>query len=327
MNPAQNVFPVLQRVGCLLILTWSLGTSLPAAPVALPDWVKPIESTLPKLPPEIISEVDEIRKFSLENREKGYLPEVISQRLLNSQRLVDLQEQAGQAMIWQYLKATGGRYMNTQILARLASDRELAAWILPIIRFRIEWLKNALNDPGKAKYLQKVFSSFELFDLHDYIFQQGEFYDIENLAILENNAIRQKFKFLSGAQHEISIQERLQGMVKTMQEVRSRNGQRDEPYWQRVARYAVSEENPDKDPMKPRSSGKIPIDESNRPKPLGPRQPLPEIKTPQPFLQPWMVWPMWLFIFLVSAGLLRWLFRRPKRSPIDGEPVGAGRGL
>jgi hypothetical protein len=44
---------------------------------------------------------------------------------------------------------------------------------------------------------------------------------------------------------------------------------------------------------------------------LGPRQPLAEIKDPDDYPEPWMVWQIWLFLGVVSAGLFLWLLGGP----------------
>ena len=320
MDPCKTVISVLQRGGSLLVLTGFLGTSAFAAPIPLPDWVKPIEAALPKLPPDVISEVDEIITFNIGNSyDSRFRPEVKAQIEGNNQRLVELREQADQAMIWQYLKATSELYPGYQYnyLSRLGHDRGLAAWLLPIVRFRIEWLKKALHDPTQKQHIHYVFSCSEIYDIEQYFFQQGEFSDIENLNFAEDKATELLFrgKLVWGVGHQ-----RLQEQVKAMQEARIQSHQHDCPFWKSRAVSLIAQGVLSADALKPRPPAQNPGDGSYRPKPLGPRKPLPVIKVFPGFLQPWMMWPMWLIIFAVSAGLLRWVFRKPKRASEDGEP-------
>jgi hypothetical protein len=314
---------LLVRVS-VFVLTCPLGTSVTAAPVALPEWIKPMERTLPGIPPEVVSEVDEIYNFTLTNRENGYSSEVKAQHLFNSKRLVELQEQADLARIWQYLKATDGSYGTCHILSSLGCDRGLAAWLLPIVRYRIEWLKNALTDPRQKKYIHEFFAGSELYDIQNYFFKQGEFSDIENLNLLASEATKLGF---GGGLKNLGTYRSLQNQVKDMQEARNKSEQQTGPYWQWGARHLIKEGVLTADALKSKPSAQNPIDDSIRPKPLGPRQPLPEIKDPDDYPEPWMVWQIWLFLGVVSAALFLWLCRRPKRAPTGVEPVGAGRGL
>ena len=319
MNPCKPPRAIVKLGLILLSLAGFLGTTSPAAPVTLPDWVKPIESSLPKLPPAVISEVDEIRAFRVNENSSDH-PEQAAKWLSHQRRIVELQEQAGQAMLWQYLKASGGKYGDDKILKSLRGDRDLAAWLLPVVRFRIEWLKQALHDPGQKQHIQKVLESFEIYDILDYLYGQGEFTDIENLNLFMDEANKSKvhlsFILRDGyvMRDGLSIAQRLSDMVKGMQEERKRSWQT-EPYWQVAARHLIQIGVLKADALKPRAPVQNQGDGGNRPKPLGPRKPLPGNKT----WQPWMMRPMWLFIAAVSAGLLLWLFRKHKRVSPSGE--------
>jgi len=308
------VASVLKKGVNLGVLSGFLGQSLSAAPVPLPDWVKPIESSLPKLPADVISEVDEIITFMERYAEdlNFYEPNIKSQWKSYSLRFVNLQEQADQAMIWQYLKATGGQY--TWALGRLGRDRDLAVWLLPVVRFRVEWLKIALRDPGQRRYVERALNGNEIYDIEDYFFKQGEFSDIENFTLLVDEAIKQNFKINPTLTSLSSFRERLQSQVKAMQEARNRSEQQAGPYWLSSASRLITEGviTADADALKPRPTPQSPGAASNRPKPLGPREPLPEVKPISDYPEPWEVWQIWLFLIAVSAILLRWLFRKPK---------------
>ena len=312
MNPYKTVGSVIQKGVSLLALTGFLGTYSLAAPIRLPDWIKPIKSALPRLSPEVISEVDEIRTFIGHNAER-YSPEVITKIDSGLRRLVELQEQGDQAEIWQYLKATNSPYPD-QTLIRLGWNRDLAAWLLHIVRFRVAWLKQAIYDPELEKNIKDIFRNGEIDDIEYYFYQQGEFSDIENLNLLVDEAVKLKLKSRSTPGFQSSDQNKLQAQVKTMQEARNRPEQQTEYGWKLTARSLIEKGVLTAAALKPRPLAQNPGDGSYRPKPLGPRQPLPEIQIkPLPgFLQPWMMWPMWLSILVVSAGLLRWVFRTPK---------------
>jgi hypothetical protein len=103
----------------------------------------------------VISEVDEICEFEDSNFEIQPLPKVKARIKQNYHRLVELQEQAGQALIWRYLKSTVDPTYNDQTLSALSDDRDLASWLLPIVRFRIEWLRQAAVDGRLREYAKK----------------------------------------------------------------------------------------------------------------------------------------------------------------------------
>jgi|GEM_PF-7122382 len=316
----------------LLVFTALLRVSSDASPVPLPDWVKPIESSLPKLQPGVISEVDDIWTILAQNAESHqYDTKMKAQIQSYSRWFVELQEQADQALIWQYLKETTLPYAGPQTLNRLKHDRDLAAWLLPIVRFRVEWLKRAINDPGQRRGAKDVLGSFEIFDISSYLYHQGEFSDIKDLNIIAVEAAKLNFKseFSVGINpsDRLGYHRLLQTQIKGMQEARNRSDQKSEPYWRTLASNMVSGGVLNQDSLKPKPKAQYQSEAGKDPKPLGPRKPLPDLKTLPGFLQPWMMWPMWLMIFALSGGLLVWLFRRPQRAPINGEPVGAGRGL
>jgi hypothetical protein len=282
---------ILRLAAVLLSGASRVAAQSPGEPsvLPLPDWAKPIESILPKLPPELISEVDDLCEFVDNNYESGN-PTVNAQLDSTYKRLVELQEKAGLAMIWRYLKLTDNRSSNYQLLTGLRDDRDLAAWLLPIIRFRMEWLKHAPLDSQLKEYFDREqhHPYGELYQIQTYLYRQGEFSDIETLNMIADKAKRMGIDL--GFEWGTSTPKRLAEQVKAMQEAREASAYRYEP----------------------RTSPQTPEEGGYRPEPLGPRKPLPEIKLPTPFLQPWMVWPMWICIGLVSLGLLRWAFRRAK---------------
>ncbi len=308
MNACITVGTIFRRRAGLLALAGFLGSSLLAAPVPLPDWVKPIESTLPKVSPEVISEVDEICYFSAMNADHRHRPELDAQSERNARRLAELQEQADQAMIWQYLKATRDPYRNDQTLMILKDDRDLAVWLLPVVRFRIEWLNRAIHDLNMKKYVKEFYASPELLYIQLYLYSQGEFSDIEKLNILIDESVKLGFKPCL----DTSSQERVRQQIRDMREVRKWSEQVNEPRWKLSVRSLVEKGILNPDALKPILSAQNPGDRSDRPEPLGPRKPLPSITGPLAFFQPWMVWAMWLGVGLISVGLLCWVFRKPK---------------
>lgn len=307
-----------QKGAIVLILAGFLGESSVAAPIPLPDWIKPIEKKLPHLTPELISEVDDICHFMTQNEENLSLtPRIAAQWELYALRYVKLREKADQAMIWQYLKATGGQYGGRpDRLSRLGVDRGLAVWLLPVVRFRIEWLTQALHLSGNRKYLEEVLMGVELIDIENYLFQQGEFSDIENLNRLVDEAIKLHFKVSLDLGHRDSGDERLKAQVTAMKKARDRSDQQTKPYWQFSAGRLIAEGLLKEDDFKLPPSAQVPSNESDRPKPLEPRKPLPEIDRQPTDLQHWR---RWLLIVLAIGGWFFWRLRKLKRVRVGGE--------
>jgi hypothetical protein len=293
---------------CFVVwLAAHLGPASFASPIPLPDWAKPIESSLPKLSPEVISEVDDIYEFFFANNDRLPYPGIRDQWNSNERRLFELREQADLAMIWQYLKATNSKYYNIEVLGRLANDRNLAARLLPVVRWRIEWLKKASLDGSLELYYKTYDPFFELYDTRDYLMKQGEWSDIEGL-----NSVKDATSKLGIPIFDVFAPMDLYDQVDAMHVARKDSEQNDGPFWQTRARWLIKEGVLSEDALKPRPSV---INPADGPKPLGPRKPLPEITKPSrptEFLQAWMVWPMWILIGIVSLGLLRWLFRKPR---------------
>jgi hypothetical protein len=289
----------------LLGFTGLTPATLSAEPVTLPEWAKPIESSLPKISPDVISEVDEIYWYNVCNEEYRALPNRKAQYQSNEMRMVELKEQAGQAMIWQYLKSTdhGG---SPRVLSGLAKDREVAAWLMPILRFRIEWLKKAISDDEMKGYFEKHRIAWEIGEIEEYLFSQGEFSDIENLNIVHNEVFKR-----GAAYSDRASPERIAEQIKAMEKARKVG---DQPYWQWSAQYLISEGVLTPDVLKPESKELAVANDRDRPKPLGPRKPLPETTIPTPTQQPRITWPIWILIGLVSVGLLYWACRK-SRSP------------
>jgi len=297
-------------------LTGMLGTTSLAAPIPLAEWAKPLEPYLPKVPPEVISEVKGILAFQGVNFEIRERSDIKSQFEKNERRLVELQEQGDQAIIWLYLKDTGIPGANSGWLSLVHCNRPLAAWLLPVIRFRIEWFKQAIHDPKWRKYIQRIYRNTELSDIEGYLAAQGEFSDIENLNILTDESAKLGFELDFNSGIKSSIAEQVKSMKETRELVERFH---DRPNWQGRAQNLIEKGILDADALTPRPPAHNPADGSYRPEPLGPRKPLPDITPPGPFLQPWMVWPVWLFIIVLSAGLLRWVFRKPKCASDKGE--------
>ena len=306
----------------LSLLAGFFLASSPAAPIPLPDWVKPMESSLPPVSPELVAEVDDILAFRDLNLERRHQPGIAEQLIQKACRLAELQDQGDQALIWQYLKATTDfNYPVMPFLMRYQGDRALAAWLLPVIRFRMEWLETALYDGASKKQSGWAVQGSELPDIERYLCSQGEFSDLEKLNRLVQAAAKAGFK--SSYYLEMKKWPKyhwLQLQIKAMQDARDQIKDNSTPYWQGNARYLISEGILTEEALKPRPRNGTLDAAGRQSKPLGPRLPLPD--PPGPFPPTWIVWPMWLVIFAISAGLLRWLFRKP-RSPVA--PSGAAR--
>lgn len=307
-------FPIrMRRVNLILSLVAGFFlASSPAAPIPLPDWVKPMESSLPPVSPEVIAEVDDILAFRDLNLERRHQPGIAEQSIQKACRLAELQDQGDQALIWQYLKATTGfSYPVMPFLMRYQGDRELATWLLPLVRFRMDWLETALYDDALKKQAGWAVQGSELPDIERYLCSQGEFSDLEKLNRLVEAAAKAGFK--SSYYLEMKKWPKyhwLQLQIKAMQDARGQIKDNSTPHWQSNARYLISEGILTEDALKPRPRSGTPGAVGRLPKPLGPRLPLPD--PPGPFPPPWIVWPMWLVIFAISVGLLRWLWRKSR---------------
>jgi hypothetical protein len=288
----------------LLAFTWLLGTTALASPIPLPEWAKPLEPFLPKVPPEVISEVKRIRWIQSDHSEDGQRPEIKAQNE-RFERIVELREQGDQALIWVYLQDTAEPYTYVDWLSRAGCDRDLAAWLLPVVRFRIEWFKKALHAPGQKTYLEAT--DREIRDIEQYLFYQGEFSDIENL-----NAFTDEAKKLGiNLGYATSGQRRLQDQVRDMQNTRKRIEQySDAPLWHGDARILIEQGLLTADALNPQPAAQTPGAGSYSPKPLGPREPISELPDPDAqCIKLWMLWAGW---GIVSAALLCWLFRKSK---------------
>lgn len=313
----RNTFVGVVLMGMRVVgIATMLGFESLASPIALPDWVKPIESALPKLSPVVISEVDDLCEI-IDTADTNPLPHNEKKSQEARLRLVELREQASLAMIWQCFKESEqgyGLYLSST-LEVVQHDRELAGWLLPILRHRIQWLKTTINDSSHKNYSKGsrklLILSQELTIIGNYLLSQGEYSDIENL----NALAVQKSKLLGNDNDFLSDQERikmLQNRINSIREAREFSERNTKPFWRKIADELIEEGVLTSDVL----LGPKPGVNSIPPQPLGPRGPLPE-PTPPPFVfvpQTWMVWPIWIFIVLVSVILLRWLFRKPKRN-------------
>ncbi len=301
---------VCLRLAVVLSVLWEfLATPSPAKPVSLPDWVKPIESSLPNVTPEVISEVDDIYRSIAKNIDEALLPYRIEIIRSNVTRLVELREQADLAMIWQYLKFTMGEGPKWPlILDTIQKDRDVAAWLLPILRFRMELFQQAIGEQRLKEFFlsQKGDVDSEIGQIRSYLIYQGERSDIENLYRICEEFSKIGYNFYP-------YSKRLPDHLKDMEEVRKLGDQADQPYWQSEAQSWISRGTLTNDVLKtspaPNTSGS-----SNHPKRLGPRQPLSQSPKPRSdeIQEPWTprYWPIWVLIGLAAAGLLWLLLKR-----------------
>ncbi|MBP7949063.1 MAG: hypothetical protein KA004_05360 [Verrucomicrobiales bacterium] len=305
---------VFLRLAVVLSVLWGfLATNSPAVPVPLPDWVRPIESSLPKVTPEVISEVDDIYLSILRNTEYYELPDRTAKIRSNVTRLVVLREQADLAMIWQYLKFTMGEGPKFPgILDVLKKDRDVAARLLPIIRFRMELFQQAIREQKLKEFFlsQKGDVGGEIGQMRSYLIHQGERADIENLYRICEEFYKIGYNFYP-------YSERLPDHLKEMEEVRKLGEQADEPYWLSEAQHWISFGVLTAEVLKTAPSLPNTGEGNRRPQPLGPRQPLSQGPKPLPDenQEPWTTrnWPIWILIGLAAAGLL-WLL--VKRKPL-----------
>ncbi len=313
MKPSATLGVFLRLAVVLSVLWGFFATNSPAVPVPLPDWVRPIESSLTKVTPEVVSEVDDIYLSILRNTEYCELPDRTAKIRSNVTRLVELREQADLAMIWQYLKFTMGEGPKRPwVLDRLKKDRDLAAWILPILRFRMELFEQAIGEQRLKEFFlsQKGDVRDELGQIHRYMINQGEQSDIEILYRIYEECFKIGY-------FKSSASDSLPDNLKEMEEVRKLGDQADLPYWLSEAQHWISFGVLTADILKnapPASNSNGGI---NHPKPLGPRQPLSQGPKPRSDgnQEPWTprYWPIWILIGLAAAGLL-WLL--VKRKPL-----------
>ncbi len=182
------------RRAILIIAALFLSTPLWADPIAIPQWARPVEDQLPKLSPAIISEVDDLFKIMEDERHSGNDSGRPSdaEYLKASLRLVDLREQADQAMIWRYLKEQTGPNASPALalkkaalrreglLMRLRDDPNLPQWLLPLIRERMKWLKSLLQ----SHQIDGADAVTEISGIASYLYRHGEISDIETLEQL-----------------------------------------------------------------------------------------------------------------------------------------------
>jgi hypothetical protein len=134
-----------------------------------------------------------------------------------------------------------------------------------------------------------------------YLTKQGDISDMQNLNVVADAL-------------ELSFPNRLAVQLEAMQKAREGCHQTDEPFWRGVARRLIADGELTPAALKPISMAHPVADDRDRPKPLGPRKPLPETTIPTPTQQPGITWPIWILIGVVSVGLLYWACRK-SRSP------------
>jgi hypothetical protein len=277
-----------------------LQSYLLAAPIAVPEWVKPIEHLLPQLPPEVISEVDDIYAFQSSNQEELYRPGVKEKFYANFRRQVELREQLGLAMGWVYLKSTVDPSKNYHVLVSLRNDRALAATLLPIVRFRIEWLKQIAADERLKQYLEESRYENEFADLRTYLLHQGEIPDLENFNMMIDGVQK-----LRGPFYETPGPNRLQTQIELMEAAKVESENNDRPYWLSVAQYLIDEGHLDATALNTSVTGGTPSRADKPQESLG-------LKLFQPNKQWQHMWVLWLSIGVVSVLLFGWAFRKPR---------------
>jgi hypothetical protein len=280
-----------------------------AAPIPLPDWAKPIASSLPKLTPELIAEVDDLCYII---DDELFMQPALKEKKRNSlMRLVALGEQADQAMLWQYFKLTEDMSPRLELLmsSHLCRDRNLAEWLLPVIRFRMELFLQAIRENRLAEFLaaQNEIWKSELGATQYYFMRQGERSDMENLYRVYDEHLKidpkSDFMYMS-----------LEDCLKEMEEGRKRWGQDDGPYWkteaERWIEKGVLTEEDFNTALRAANSNRA----TSHPGPLGPSLPLagdpaPSAGAASPGRSPWH-WLLWGGLSLVALSLLWRLHKR-----------------
>lgn len=303
------------RISRWLAIAVSLAAALltspsAGAPIPLPEWAKPIESALPKITPELISEVDDY--FCTIDFELYIQPAIKAKIRSSLMRFVELGEQADQAMIWQYFKLTEGAGLPAGILmnSHLGRDRNLATWLLPVIRFRMELFLQAIRENRLPEFVgaeTKQTGGSGLGGIKEYLMRRGERSDIENLYLIYDEI----FKFDQRSNHTLQS---LEDCLKEMEEGRKRREQDEGPYWKSEAERWITKgvltEEDFNTALRAANSNRA----TSHPEPLGPRKPLtgnatPTVSASIPGQNPWY-WLLWVGLSMAALGLLWLLLKR-----------------
>jgi hypothetical protein len=219
------------RLLCLILL---FGSTSFAAPIALPEWAKPIEHLLPQLPPEVISEVDDLYTYWEENSET-FNPAVREKYNRVAQRMVELREQVGAAMAWQYLKPLGvSRRSNLFFLNSLKYDDQLAKMMLPILRCRIGWFHQMIHDRRIKEFENDFDYQMELRAIEQYLYSHGEPSDFEALDRVFEEIMRQ-------ANQEISLRETPEQRGEIIKMARDPARGYGTPFWHVFANHLIEQ--------------------------------------------------------------------------------------
>jgi hypothetical protein len=287
----------------LLILVIVLGTRAQAAPIPLPEWAKPIESQLPKISPEIVSEIDDLYTYWYQNKEV-YTPDVRKKYNEVAFRLVELRDYIGPAMIWQYLKDDGlTRNYNQLLLLSLNDDRDLAVSLLPVIRCRMVWLKQLIQNPNFSVLKKNMDYHWQIDEIQSFLYAHGEDEDLKTLDQLMEEDVKHGSRVYSNRK---SLQEQARGI----QEARAMAIHHNKPFWFYFANHLIDQGLLSEDI---KQSALRTNDNKQHADVLKSPQSAPSNIFSTSWLQPWMIWSSLLLVLGAgSAVLIRGRFRKPK---------------
>jgi hypothetical protein len=168
------------------------------SPIILPAWARGIESQLPDITPQLVSEVEHLREVIFSGQgttTSGFSPEGLDA----AKKLVALKGIADQALVWLYVRESavpmdippgmendpivveGIKHTNgTQrrnLLDSMRYDPYVAKWLLPAVRARLHWMEVEVA----AKRTVQSISHAELSGTYSYLYNQGTWDDAEKI--------------------------------------------------------------------------------------------------------------------------------------------------
>jgi LPXTG-motif cell wall-anchored protein len=194
----------------------------------------------------------------------------------------------------------------------LGRDRNLAAWLLPVIRFRMELFLQAIRENRLAEFVaahKKRTGRYGLDGIQQYLIRQGERSDIENLYRIYDEI----FKFEERSNHTL---QNLEGCLKEMEEESKRWELDDGPYWKSEAERWIGKGVLTEEDFNTALRAANSHRPTSHPGPLGPGLPLagdpaPSAGAASPGQSPWH-WLLWGGLSLAAMGLL-WLLRKRRQ--------------
>jgi hypothetical protein len=281
-------------VAMLLTSVTVLGTSALAAPIPLPEWAKSIESQLPKISPEIVSEIDDLYTYWYHHAEI-YTPDVRKKYNEVAFRLVELRDYIGPAMIWQYLKDDGlTRNYNQLLLMHLRDDKMIAASLLPVIRCRMVWLKELIQNPNFSELKKNTDYHWQIGEIQSFLYAHGEDEDLKTLEQLMEEDVKHGSRVYSNRK---SLQEQARGVQESREMLEHHN----KPFWFYFANHLIDQgllsEDIKKSALRTKDNKK-PADS------LGSQKQVPGNTFSTLWLKPWMIWSSLLLVLGAGSAVL-----------------------